>query len=408
MTKRVFWKRGMRLTDEVLRMSDSYHAEFAGRAFLLATAGRFGLLPSTRHFRVSLDFNKNVLQVTSLDCLGLTRGGQLVDISFDSHFSQPGDTHVVLPSSGDDQALLLLVRSTGEWRDAGDGSCEPVWQFSLITENTPVRDDALPLARIVKDPEWRSDDQFVPPCLFLTSHDRYMELCNDFRSFLDRLEMLVPAKLVTDSGDARKIFLPEVRRLRIVMDKEAELMAPMSLFARVQECVSAFHCACTLDECLTLSEADKYEEYVRRSYHFKDCASRIREGLELVGEIVDKVERFEAEQPSEPEPAVVPSPYIQNSDLHVFATSNDVRVEVFGLDPGTAGFYSIDGSDPSKPLQGGRYVPVNPGFNKTHTVEDDKTYQVKLKAVSNGRSSKVTTFSLVVTKDVNVWKGFQI
>lgn len=408
MTKRVFWKRGMRLTDEVLRMSDSYHAGDVSLAFLLAAAGRFGLLPSSRSFRISLDFSKNIVEVVSLECLGLTRSGQLVDISFDSRYTQPGDTRAVIPPQGEDRAYLLLVKATGEWREAGDGSCEPVWQFFLMTEDTPVPDDALPLARILHDAQWLEDERFIPPCLFVSSHDCYVGLRDDFRAFLDKLDRLVPAKLVTDSGDARRVFWPEVKRLQIVMDKEAELMAPMSLLARIQECVSAFYCACTLDECLTLSGADKYEEYVRRSYHFKDCVQRIREGMDLVMDIVQRLESFVAEQPSVQEPAAVSEPFIQDADLHAFATSNDVRFEVQGLDPGAKGFYSMDGTDPATPLQGGRFVPVNPGFNKTRTKEEDRNYQVKLKAVQGGRSSKVTTFDLLVTKDVNVWKGFQI
>jgi len=398
----------MRLTDEVLRMSDSFHAGDVRRAFLLAAAGRFGLLPSSRPFRISLDFSKNIVEVVSLDCLGLTRNGQLVDISFDSRYTQAGDTRAVIPSLGEDMAYLLLVKATGEWRDAGDGSCEPVWQFFLVTEDTPVPDDALPLARILYDAQWLEDDRFIPPCLFLTSHDSYLGLRDGFRAFLDKLDRLVPAKLVTDSGDARRVFWPEVRRLHIVMDKEAELMAPMSLLARIQECVSAFYCACTLDECLTLSGAEKYEEYVRRSYHFKDCAQRIREGMELVADIAQRLESFVSEQPPVQELAAVSALFIPDADQHAFATSNDVRFEVHGLDPGANGFFSLDGSDPATPLQGGRFVPVNPGFNKTRSKEEDRNYQVKLKAVHGGRSSKVTTFNLSVTKDVNVWKGFQI
>ena len=398
----------MRLTDELLRMSDSYHADFASRAFLLASAGRFGLLPSARPFRISLDFSKNIVEVVALECLGLTRDGQLVDISFNSQYSQPGDTRAVLPAQGEDQAYLLLVMPTGEWRDVGDGSSEPLWRFALAPEDAPVPDDALPLARIVNEYEWREDDQFIPPCLFLSSHDRYMDLCEEFRGLLKQLDQLVPTKLVTDSGDACRVFWPEVRRLNIVMDKEAELMGPMSLLARIQECASSFHCACTLDECLNLSEAEKYNEFVKRTYHFKDCALRIREGLSLVFDIAQRLENFVTEQPDVPELTVLTAPYIQDADLHFFATSNDVRFEVFGLAPGANGFYSMDGSTPAVPLQGGRFVPVNPGFNKTRTREEDRTLQVRLMAVQNGRSSRISTFDLVITKDVNVWKGFQI
>ena len=399
----------MRLTDEVLRMSDSYHAELVNQAFLLGAAGRFGLVPSPRPFRISLDFSKNIIEVTELDCLALTRGGQLIDASYDSRYTRVGETRVMIPPQSEERAFLLLVTDAGEWVDAHDGTCEPAYQFSLVPENAPVPEDAIPVARIVHDPEWRMDQEsFVPPCLFLSSHQRYMRLRDDFMTLLERLDLLVPVKLITDSGDARRVFWPAIRSLKIRLDKESETMTPMSLLARVQECVSAFYCACTLDECLSLSEGNKFQEYVQHPYHFRDCALKIQEGLLLTADICRKIEDFEVDVPETPEPVAVPDLFIPQSGLHVFATSNDVRVEVGGLEPGVSGFYSVDGSEPSKPLQGGRYVQVNPGFNKTRTREDDRSYVVKLKAVADGRSSRVTAFEVLVTKDVNVWKGFQI
>lgn len=409
MAKRVFWKKGMRLTDEVLRMSDSYHAELVNQAFLLGAAGRFGLIPSRRPFRISLDFSKNIIEVTELDCLALTRGGQLIDASYDSRYTQAGETRVMIPPQSEDRAFLLLATDAGEWVDAHDGTCKPAYQFSLVPDNSPVPEDAFPVARIVHDTEWQLDqDVFVPPCLFLSSHPRYMRLCEDFMTLLERLDLLVPGKLITDSGDARRVFWPAVRSLKIRVDKEKETMTPMDLLARVQECVSAFYCACTLDECLSLSEGNKFQEFVQHPYHFRDCVQRIQEGLLLTADICRKIEDFEVDVPQAPEPASVPELFIPASGQHVFATSNNVSIEVGGLEPGATGFFSVDGSDPSKPLQNGRFVQVNPGFNKTRSREDDRSYIVKLKAVADGHSSRVTAFEVLVTKDVNVWKGFEI
>jgi hypothetical protein len=56
----------------------------------------------------------------------------------------------------------------------------------------------------------------------------------------------------------------------------------------------------------------------------------------------------------------------------------------------------------------GRLVPINPGFNKTRSKEEDRTYLLSLKAYLGGTPSKLATYEVVVTKDVNVWKGFQI
>jgi hypothetical protein len=408
MAKRVFWKKGMRLTDEVLRLSDRFHADLVGQSLLLSAAGRFGLLPSARPFRIALNFNKNFLEVVALDCLGLTRNGQLVDVSFDSRYTQYGDTRIAIPQS-ELQSYLLLVSPTDGWRDTGDGACEPVYQFVLSGDKTPVPDDALPVARIVNETGWKMDDAyFVPPCLYLASHDRYLRQCGEFKELLARLDALVPEKLYTDTGVAMRLFWPEVKRLRIVTDKEADIMTPMSLLARIQECVSAFFCACSLDEYLSLTEADRYQDYILTPYDFKDCALRIQEGLALTADICQKLENFVEAPPVVEEAVEVSVPFIQEGDQHIFATNNDVRLSVFGMDPGAECYYSLDGSEPSQPLVDGRLVPINPGFNKTRSKEEDRTYLLSLKAYLGGTPSKLATYEVVVTKDVNVWKGFQI
>ena len=46
MTKRICWKKGMRLTDEILRASDNSTMELVRNGVALAAAGRFGLCPS--------------------------------------------------------------------------------------------------------------------------------------------------------------------------------------------------------------------------------------------------------------------------------------------------------------------------------------------------------------------------
>ena len=64
--------------------------------------------------------------------------------------------------------------------------------------------------------------------------------------------------------------------------------------------------------------------------------------------------------------------------------------------------------EPTIPLSGGRFVKLNPGFNKTRTKEKDRTYQVRLKAEMDGRSGEISTYNVVVVKNVKVWSGPEI
>lgn len=399
----------MRLTDDILRMSDNYHADIVTQAFKMASAGRFGIIPSNQPFQTSLNIYKNTIEIVSLNCLGLTKKGQLIDISYDSQYTQLGDTRIAIPTQSEGKSYLLLVSITDKWVDVGQNSCEPQPVFSLLEENNPIPDDAIPIARIVNEMGWREDDfNFIPPCILISSHRKYIDANNSFKELLVKLEKLVYERLNTDSGYARMVFWPEVRRLAIVVDKESETMSPMSLLARIQECICSFHCACTLDETLGLSEAEKYAAYVKTPYNYKDCYLIIKEGLSLLTDICTKLENITIESVHVQEPAIISAPWIKESDLHINASSNNVRVEVQGLASNAVGYYSLDNSEPSKPLQSGRFIPLDPKFNKTRTKEDDRTYAVKLKSISGNNASKVVSFNLTVSKDVNIWKGFQI
>ena len=217
MPKRIFWKKGMRLTDEVLMLSDHFHSLLADQAFSLAAAGRFGLFPSARPFRVDLDFNKNAIDVTALSCLAVTRGGCLIDIHYTSDYTQPFSTRVLVPDQAEGPMLLLvcLLQDT-PWKDANDGTCEPVYAFKLVDEDSPVPDNAFPIARIVDDMGWREDNvSFLPPCLYLSSHPVYGEMRTRFSTLLKKLDVLVPERLTTEENIAKRILFPEIQRLMV-------------------------------------------------------------------------------------------------------------------------------------------------------------------------------------------------
>ena len=176
--KRISWKRGMRLTDDILRASDECTSEFVGCALALAAGGRFGLLPSSRPFELVVNIGGNVVDVESLSCLAVTKGGLLVDAQYDTKYTNSFDTRVFIPEGLDTQEFILTLNaSPTQWKETHDGFEEPVYTFSLLTPDTPVPNDALPIGHIVEDHGWRLDDvDFVPPCLFVSSHYKYEEL----------------------------------------------------------------------------------------------------------------------------------------------------------------------------------------------------------------------------------------
>lgn len=312
MTKRIFWQKGMRLTEETFRKSDKCTAELVGKALALSAAGRFGLFPS-RPFKISIDFDKNVIKVLSLNCLAITQDGGLIDVCYDTNHLPVFDTKAIIPSHDDkSMGYLLVIYAYGdEWLQSEDVFSEQMYKFGLVNDSSKVPSNALPLARIVYNEYcWRTDDvDFVPPCLYLSSLDEYEELANRFVRTLNELDSSLPENFRTGGNDALKVFWPVVQQLQIVMDKERDLMTPMDLLANVQKCVSSFVCACHVDEYIGLGEPEQFVSFVKSRYDFRNVYSKIREGLDLCSAIRDKVRTFTpiVRQP-EPEPAPQPAP----------------------------------------------------------------------------------------------------
>ncbi|WP_455663866.1 hypothetical protein [Phocaeicola sp.] len=310
MLKRICWKKGMRLTDEILTAADDSTSELVSNALVLAAAGRFGLFPSSHPFEILVNFNKNMIDVESLNCLAITKGGNLIDAEYDTMYSNTFDTRVAIPNADEDEVFLLTINAQrNEWRDTNDGYCEPVYSFGLVPENSPLADCAMPIARIVNEYGWRMDEvDFVPPCLYVSSHRKFAELCGQFLDTLRLIDASAVKQMHSDGRNAIKIFWPIVQQLLITMEKEQDLMTPMMLFANVQKCVSSFLCACTLDEYLDLSDSELFQNYVRSPYNYKDVYKRIKEGLEFCVSINGKIEKFQEVNKVQPEKEKVVQP----------------------------------------------------------------------------------------------------
>lgn len=407
MAKRVCWKKGMRLTDDVLRASDSKMIELVGNAFALASAGRFGLFPSSTPFELSLNITKGFVDVELLDCVAVTRGGDFIDVHYDTKYTNTFDTRIPIPETNGEKELILTIDSHAErWRDTNDGYEEPVYSFSLIAVNSPVPTNSLPIAHIVDEYGWRMDDiDFVPPCLYVTSHPKFLELLKKFAEVLADMDNKAKNVLHSSAKEAIRIFWPVVQQLMITVDKEYDLITPMGLLANVQKCVATFTCACELDDYLNLADADKFRNYIYAPYNYKESYQRIKEGLELCFSITEKIEKL-GNTPQGP--STIEAPTIANSQLIKRCTNSKARVQVTNNVPGAIVFFSIDGSEPTQSLKSGQMITIDSGFNNSRKREPDKIIIVKVKANLNGINSNINTYEITLQKDIERWTGIEI
>lgn len=399
MPKRIYWKKGMRLTDEVLIKSDNCTSELIGKALVLGAGGNFGLFPSSHPFSVSLDISNETIDVVSLSCLGITRDGSLIDVLYDTSYTNSFNTQTTIPDSKENAVFILCISTTSEWRDTNDGMCEPEYSFMVIEENTIVPSNALPIARIVYDEySWRMDDiNFAPPCLFISSLEKYEELYAEFKQLLNIVNVLLPQKLVTDQKDALKIFWPIVQQLMITIDKEKDFMSPMELLGNVQKCVSGFVLACSLDEYIDLAEPELFRDFVQIPYNYKSVYKVIRDGLELCASIRIKIESFAAVEPKQPQSLSVPT--ISADQLNQKTKTGKVKLVIGNVPEGATLFYSADGSEPSIISNKGNTITVDPHFKADKNPEPDKQMTVKLRYEYDGSQSKIGIYQINIHKD---------
>lgn len=409
MQRRISWKKGMRLTDEVMKASDMGIAEWVSNALVLASAGRFGLLPSNRPFRISIDFTRESVEVRSLCCQAVTKSGHMIDINYDTLCSSHFSTSIKLPGNAVGKELLLTIGMDPEhWVETADGFEEPSYYFDLVSANSHMADNVVPIARIVDTGVggWHVDDvDFVPPCLFVASHFKYQELYERFLQILSEVESLVRRQLQTNTRDVIRIFWPVLMQVLIDTDKGRELMTPMMLMANVQKFIAAFTAACDLDERLTLSDANTFRNYALSPYDFKNSYRRIKEGLEFCFSIKEKISLMEEKEPVREER--IAAPYIPADQLNQSCSKRYVTVSVVNTTPEAVVLYSTDGGEPTKKLVGDN-ISIESKFNAKRVSEPDVTVPIKLKAVANGVSSEVKTYTLTLRKDYKNWMGVVI
>lgn len=404
MTKRICWKKGMRLTDYILRASDNLAMAYIDRAFALAVAGRFGLLPESRPFDITLNISKGMIDVESLSCLALTKGGEIIDTHFDTRYTNVYETRVQIPEENGEKEFILIINiEKDQWKETNDGYEEPVYSFSLISVNQPVPDNSVPIGRIVNEFGWRMDDiDFVPPCLYVSSHPKYVELLEKFSEVLKTLDLKVQKMLNSNGKEAFRIFWPIIQQLIITIDKERDAMTPMVLLGNVQKCVSAFTCACVLDEYLNLADADAYRNYVFAPYSYKNAYQLIKEGLEICFSVCEKVDKMQAQPKHEPmdAPVILPNDLSQEcitpeTELFVSYPKNDATI-----------YFTVDGSTPTKvsnraqKTRNGYKLKFDNGYRKEKGKEADKKLTIKLIAIRDNDSSSISNYVVSLHKSL--------
>ena len=282
----------MRLSTDVFNALDLLNEESVRLSNLVATGGRMGLIPVNKPFELSVNVSNNVLEVVSLSCHGVTKSGKIVDIDFDSNYTNTFDTRIAIPNANNDEAFLLIVKlHDKQWREVNEMYSEQSYSFELINENSQIDSDSLPIGCIVNQYGWRLDEtEFVPPCLYTNAHSKFVELANRVRIVLKSIS---DRCLSANNCIARYLLSTlwtTVVGSHIDIEKSQEQLTPTDLFAAIQKVISAFVVGCSIDEYITLENADPFVAYHQKPFDGRNIYRDILKGIELCSEIAIKMD----------------------------------------------------------------------------------------------------------------------
>ena len=311
MPKRMNWKKGMRLTDEVLRTADDCTAQAVGQAVALAASGRFGLLPALRPFQLSLNVAADAVEVASLCLLAVTRAGDVIDLRMAGGLTDMPNSRVALPDDANEVFLVVNVLPQ-EWVETGDGLLVPRYSFSVVTPQSALSEHAMPIAHLVRENGWMEDSaRFVPPCLCLSAHHGYEELRVQLVDVLKAIHEKTKPQAQSLVKTAIGIYWPIVQQALIEANTAYETMSPGELMACIQKVVGGFAMACEVDEVLHLEDAATFYNYAMTPYNYQKVYLRIRQGIGMCHAISEKIDKFAllgAAPPPPPAPQPEPKP----------------------------------------------------------------------------------------------------
>lgn len=315
MHNKVTWKKGMRLSTEVFNALDKANEESFRMLSLLGSANRYGLFPTDKPFELSVNINGNALEVTSLNCHGITKTGCFIDINYDSNFVNTFDTRIAIPNGAEGEAFYLVLKvHDDKYREINEMLSELSYSFELVGENSPIAGNCLPIGMLVNQYGWRMDEKdFVPPCLYITAHPQYIEQWEKARAYAKDLL----SKCLLSQNCVAKSLLTQIWASSSSMfsrlDKERFTLTPGQLLSSLQQLISSFLIGCFADEYVSLENQDPFALYSQKTYDAKNIYRDIETGLALCAEIAIKMNAVcamtEVQAPVEPpKPSPKPKP----------------------------------------------------------------------------------------------------
>lgn len=404
MKKRILWEPGMRVSNKILQASDDAHYAWVDKAIALASAGRFGLIPNSQPFYADLTIDKEYISINRLSCFAVTSGYHLIDI--DSVSSVKCEKRLSQIGMTDD--LFLVVKATEKWGKTNDGFEELVYEYDItrIRTNSDLPQNAFTIAHLVASNNgWHQDNDFVPPCLFVSSHEKYKKLLGQFISILKEIEE--KTKPLPDS-EVRKIMivlLPFIQQIRIDTDWRRDTMTPEELLANIKKIAGCFYTVSELLDSYNPDGPGDFKGYAQQSYiKSLDIYPFVKEGVDMCEKLKRRIEngiQNLKETPTELPSENVLQPYIAEEHWHQNCKSNQISIPVRNVAQGAIVRYSIDGSYPNLELGGSGCIIYDTSNDRRNGIQN-KNIIIKLMSLYGNKTSEVASFEIMIHYEYDI------
>lgn len=199
------WKPGLELTSQTF-IGWEQRLDYRQRVALRAALGNhhMGLLPDAE-FACKGMFVKNKLEISTLRCMAVLPSGRIVDVN------EP--VAIPIPMLYGSEYYLTVGYGSGqtEFESEDVPYRRPQYNYSIMAMDEMLQADVFPVMRFsVKEGVFSIDEQYLPPCLLLSSDARFQ---TSIASFTGAIAALA-AHANLEESDGKRMLLRYLFLLR--------------------------------------------------------------------------------------------------------------------------------------------------------------------------------------------------
>ena len=286
---KIFWRIGQEITPETFIQADNYICSQQNLIRRLIANQYYGLLPQPDAGNTSLlmeaRISSNDILIDELKCLGITNAGYLIDFD-NSLLGETYKDHLTIPDYGSGNYYVVLRVKPFEpsliepVENEEAPLARPEYEIN-VKELGRISDDELPVMKIKAGSYPEIDDDYIPPCMSITSSDKLMDGFRNIKDIITEINTQINLK-----KDQYKASIYHLHILTLELKIFPLTEPPVSLFRLIKKFVKTY--IFFIPEIRVLTEPDFLSEYNHNDISI--ILKLLLQYLHEIHQIVSKIE----------------------------------------------------------------------------------------------------------------------